>query len=117
MESVTIKTSPVDDRPIDLIDERMRGVANNYHFLPLDTNSSTTGECVYEYLLAKYGTSLKTVTKQKPLNIFGETDTTSGVSTRQSIKFCEKYKIPAYLVAIQAISRFLRATRGLLLLL
>ena len=62
MESVTIKTSPVADRPIYY--ERMRGVAINYHFLPVDINSSTTGECVYEYLLAKYSPSLKTLNKQ-----------------------------------------------------
>lgn len=93
VESKTIKTSPIPTQVNDLVHERMFGVALQYNFLPVEPNDSNTKECVYQYLLSRYGAYLKTLTKAKLMKIFGEDDSTKGVSTAQIIKFCKKHNV------------------------
>ena len=74
--------------------EKMFGTVINYHYLKAEPNVAVNNDCVYQFLLKKYGNTK--ITQQTLLDIFSETSTKRGVSTRQIAKFCEKFNISMY---------------------
>ena len=69
-----------------------------YHYLNIDTKDSPTNECVFQYLIEKYKTYIKSLNKAKLMELFEVTDSTHGIDT--IIKFCSHYKISVYALDI-----------------
>lgn len=101
VEKVDFKTKPVPDEPVELVHQRMYGVAINYHYLRVEPNDSATNECVFQYLLSNYQRYYKKLTKEYLMELFQIKDSTQGVSTGEIIKFCEKFKIPLYALDLE----------------
>lgn len=101
IDKAEIKTKPVPDQVPELIHQRMYGVALQYNYLQVEANTSSSNECVYQYLLSHYQPYLKRITKEHLLDLFQEDDSTEGVTTYQIIKFCERFKVPLYALDLE----------------
>ena len=74
-------TQPIPQEAVPIMEQRMFGCVFKYNYLHIDPNESATNECVYEFLITKYKPYIKSLSKEKLMMFFGETTTTTGVST------------------------------------
>lgn len=84
----TVQQAP--EEAIPLLNQRMFGTVVKYHYLQVDENESQTNECVYDFILKNY--KIKGLNKAKLLELFNETSSSTGVTTKQ-IDICNGFTL------------------------